>query len=346
MVTDHLKTLLKAGDAPTIPPGLRTVDPAAIRAKLMLETASHMMTERDWPYRKVTINIESQGDEMGAFRMLGANNPDSIRQVFERKLDISIMNPGAILSMAHQGLGLFSEPMQVALIAVIPHEDQLAFAVSESSGLKSLDDIRDRRFPLRLSVRGSSDLCTTRLVEKILNVHGFGYEDIVRWGGHVSYDQPMPSQTLPSRPSRIDRVVTGELDAIFEEGVDAWINQALTVGMRLLSIAETRLSELRRIGFKPRTLEKSRYERLPGDINVVDFSGWPIYTRVDAPNLLIRKFCEALEARKDSIPSNFGPLRHDPLPLSKMVVDSPATPVDLPFHPAAREIWWSMGYLK
>ena len=38
--------------------------------------------------------------------------------------------------------------------------------------------------------------------------------------------------------------------------------------------------------------------------------------------------------------------KQEPMPLSKMVVDSPATPIDLPFHPAAAEFWQKMGYLK
>ena len=93
-------------------------------------------------------------------------------------------------------------------------------------------------------------------------------------------------------------------------------------------------------------LEKSKFEALPSDVTAVDFSGWPIYTRADASDLLIRKFCQAMEARKGSIPANFGPVQQEPLPLRKMVVDSPATPIDLPFHPAAREFWTKMGYLK
>ena len=244
--------------------------------------------------------------------------------------------------MAYRGIGLYSEPMQVALIAVMSHYDQLAFAVSESSGLT----ICEKRFPLRLSVRGSQDHCTTLLVEKILNVHGFGYEDIVRWGGSVSYDQPMPHQTPPSRLSRIDRVRSGELDAIFEEGVVIWANEALAAGMRFLDIEEPRLIQLERIGFKGGALEKSRYKLLSADVNVVDFSGWPIFTRADASNLLVRKFCEAMEARKAVMPWNFGPLEQEPMPLSKMVVDSPATPIDLPFHPAAAEFWQKMAYLR
>ena len=312
----------------------------------MLETASFMITEWDWPYRETTISLRSQGDEEGCFRLFGANNPDSIGQVFRRELDISIMNPGVILSMAHRGTGLFSEPMQVALIAVIPHYDQLGFAVTRASGLTSLDDIREKRFPLRVSVRGSLDASTTRLVEKVLNIHGFGYSDILAWGGSVSYDQPMPHQSPPNQASRVGRVVNGEFDAIFEEGVIVWADKAVEAGMRFLGIDGHRLAQLEQAGFKRGVMEKARLTRLEEDFATVDFSGWPIYTRVDASDLLIRKFCEGMEARKDSIPWNWGPVKQKELPLAAMLVDSPATPIDVPFHPAAREFWRKTGYLK
>lgn len=164
----------KQGMATSVSMTLGQVDPMSIRSKLMLETVSHMMTEADWPYRVATIDLISQGDEIGAFRIFGANNPNSLRDVFERKLDIAIMNPGVILSMADRGVGLFTESMKVALITVLPHYDQLAFAVSKSTGLASLSDIREKRYPLKLSVRGSLDACTTLLVNifDFFSVHG------------------------------------------------------------------------------------------------------------------------------------------------------------------------------
>ena len=336
----------KQGMATSVSMTLGQVDPMSIRSKLMLETASHMMTEADWPYRVATIDLVSQGDEIGSFRIFGANNPNSLSEVFERRLDIAIMNPGVILSMAHRGVGLFSQPMQVALITVLPHYDQLAFAVSKSSGLTSLSDIRDKRYPLRLSVRGSLDACTTLLVDKVLKTHGFSYEDILSWGGSVSYDQPMPRDSFPGLPSRIERVVSGELDAIFEEGVVVWANEAVEADMRLLDIDEEHLVLLEEQGFKRGTLEKSRLTKLPADVATIDFSGWPVFCRVDTSDLLIRKFCEALEARKDSIPWTWGPVKQKPMPLEKMVVNAPDTPLDLPFHPAAQKFWTEMGYLK
>lgn len=317
------------------------IEPPGLRAKLMLETASFMMSEMDWPYKQVTVTLRSQGDDQGIFRMFGANHPDSIRQVFERQLDISIMNPSAILTMAHRGIGLFTEPMQVALIAVIPHDDQLGFAVSEASGLTSLDDIREKHFPLRLSVRGSLDLSTTWLVELVLKTHGFGYQDIIDWGGSVSYDQPMPNDD-----SRMGRAGRGEFDAIFDEGVMLWANLVPGAGMRFLGLSEERLTTLEGQGFRRGTIKQSAFDQLPGDVTTLDYSGWPIYTRIDTPVPFVRKFCEGLVAYRSSLPWHVGLALQSDLPLARMVVDSPETPLDVPMHPAALEVWTRLGYLQ
>jgi TRAP-type uncharacterized transport system substrate-binding protein len=337
---------LKAGGVPSlIPPGVGPIDPLNIRAKLMLETASHMMTDWDWPYREAVVEMRSQGDEIGSFRLFGANDPSSIQDVYDRKTDISILNPMVLLSMAHRGIGMFSHPMEVALIAVMPHYDQLGFAVTEKSGLTSLDDIREKRYPLRLSVRGSLDASTAAAVELVLRAHGFSYADIISWGGSVSYDQPMPPQTPPGHPSRMARVASGELDAIFEEGVIIWVGGLPKLGMRALEINDDRLAQLVAMGFKPGKLEQRFYKWLDRDIQTVDFSGWPIFTRADAPELVVRKFCEAMEARKASIPWTWGPIEQEELPLKRMVTDAPDTPLDVPFHPVAEAYWKELGYL-
>lgn len=338
---------LKEGGQPSVLGVVGRVDPTCVRSKLMLETLSHMMSESDWPYRYVTVNVRSQGDEIGKFALLGANDPDSIQRVHDRELDIAILNPMMILTMAHRGVGLFSQPLDVALIAVMPHYDQIGFAVTEACAISSLEDLRDKRYPLRLSVRGTMDACTTRCVEDVLRVHGFTYDDIVSWGGSVTFDQPMPHEPTPTSPSRVEKVGLGELDAIFEEGVMIWANLIKGVGMRFLDIAEDKLTILEQRGFTRGVIEKSRFPSLDKDAQTVDFSGWPVYTRKDAPDLLIRKFCEAMEARKAVIPWNFGPLNQDPMPIERFVVDTPSTPFQgIDFHPVAREYWQEKGYLK
>jgi hypothetical protein len=45
----------------------------------------------------------------------------------------------------------FKNPIPLRAITVIPASDQLEFAVAERTGIKFLSEIRERRFPLRVS---------------------------------------------------------------------------------------------------------------------------------------------------------------------------------------------------
>lgn len=306
----------------------------------MFEVASEMMLSDDWPYREARVEFRSQSGEPGIFRLYGANHPDSLQEMAEGRLDISILNPSALLTMAYRGKGPFEKPIPVATIAVLPHYDQLGFAVTEKSGLRSLDQIRKQRYPLRVSVRGSLDASTSMLVNLVLQAHGFSLEDLVSWGGHISYDQPMPPH-----PSRIGRVKNDELDAIFEEGILLWGNIVTEAGMRFLPIDDQHLTQLEAMGFRRTVIKRALYPTLPMDIPTVDFGGWPIFTHLGTSDLLIRNFCEALEARKQQILWRISGLDQPPLPLEHMCKDSEDTPFDVPLHPVAERFWREKGYL-
>ncbi|MFC1868847.1 TAXI family TRAP transporter solute-binding subunit [Thermodesulfobacteriota bacterium] len=315
--------------------------PDTIRPRLVFEVASEMMGSSRWPYCEPRLELRSQRDEPEVFRFYGACHPDTIREVAERKLDISMVNPEVLLKMAYRGTGPFDRPHPLATIAVIPHYDQLGFAVTQQSGITSLEEIREQRYPLRVSTRGSIDPATGRLINVVLKAYGFSFGHIVSWGGNVSYDQP-----LPNSPTRIGRVGRDELDAIFDEAISQWGDLVTEAGMRFLPIDEQHLAKLEAEGFKRDTIKRSLYPTLPADVPTVDFSGWPIFCHVDAPDLLITEFCAALEARKDRIQWDIGDLKQPPLPLERMCVDTKEGPLDVPLHRAAERFWRERGYLK
>jgi hypothetical protein len=315
------------------------VDPTNLRPMLFLDVAREMMLAPDWSHRAVSVVMEShQGP--GRFSFYGANHPDVIGEVDAGRVDVSILNPAALLTMAHRGAGAFSARKNVAAIAVLPHYDQLGFAVAARLGFASLTDIAARRHPLRVSVRGSIDAGTPLMVDVVLREHGFSLADLVAWGGEISYDQPMPND-----PSRIGRLRDGEIDAIFDEGVVMWADLVAGAGAEFLPLAPARLESLVAQGFRPGVLERSRYPSLPSDIATVDYSGWPVYCRADAPDGLITKFCEALISRRDAIVWDIGGTAQPPLPLEVMARESPATPQDVPLHPAAAAVWRAHGFL-
>ena len=200
------------------------VDPTNMRPMLFLDVARQIMLSPDWTHRAVSVVMESHTGP-GRVAFYGANHPDVIDDVHERRVDISILNPAALLTMAHRGTGAFTSPREVATVALLPHDDRLGFAVAERLGFTSLADIAAARYPLRVSTRGSIDACTPIMVDVVLREHGFTLSDLERWGGEISYDQPMPND-----PSRMGRLAAGEIDAIFDEGVVMWADLVMAAG--------------------------------------------------------------------------------------------------------------------
>jgi hypothetical protein len=114
----------------------------------------------------------------------------------------------------------------------------------------------------------------------------------------------------------------------------------------LLPLSAGRLEALEAEGFRPALIEKARYPSLSQDVPAVDYSGWPIYCRSDTDDALVELFCRSLAARRDDIPWDIGGVRQPPLPLERMVTDSPDTPIDVPLHPRAPAVWRELGYLS
>ena len=315
------------------------VDPTNLRPILFLDVARQMMLDPGWSHRAATVVMESHTGP-GRFAFYGANRPGTLEEVHARRVDISTINPAAMLTMAHRGVGAFTSPLEVATIAVLPHDDRLGFAVARRLGFTSLDDIAAARHPLRVSVRGSIDACTPVMVDVVLRAHGFSLADIQAWGGQISYDQNMPNH-----PSRMGRLADGDLDAIFDEGVALWAGQVAAAGAEILPLSPGHLEVLQAEGFRAAVIEKDRYPSLPADVPAVDYSGWPLYCRSDTDDALVELFCRSLAARREDIPWDIGPVRQPPLPLDRMVTDSPDTPIDVPLHPRAAAVWRELGYL-
>jgi hypothetical protein len=202
-----------------------------MRSHLVLEVASELVDRDDWPYRQVQIKLKEQGARAWPVTLFGSDTAGVIEQVARGEVQVAIINPAGPLALALRGRGPFTKPIAVRAITVIPSFDQLAFAVTEASGLKSLTDIRERRFPLRVSLRGQMDHSVHLIVNEVLSAAGFSLADVVSWGGGVRYDAG-----LPKSPTRLGAVQRGEVDAIFDEAVHSWLNLALESGMRILPL--------------------------------------------------------------------------------------------------------------
>jgi TRAP-type uncharacterized transport system substrate-binding protein len=312
------------------------VIPAIMRSKLVLEAASQLVETSTWKYKQSMVTMRVQGSEAQAITILASDAPPSLEEVASGRADIAIINPTGVLTEAYLGKGPFTKPMPFRVITVMPSYDQLLFGVTTASGITSLRDIKEKKYPLKVSLRGQQDHSVHMVVDQVLAAAGFTLDDIRSWGGQVRYDNG-----LPDMPTRIGAIERGEIDAIFDEAVIRWADDASRLGMRILSLDDGILSHMEELGFRRGILDKATHPGLPEDVPTLDFSGFAVYTRDDVPDDVIRDFCAAIEARRDLMPIEDG----TPIPLEVMAKDTPEGPLDVPLHPAAEAYWGERGYL-
>jgi hypothetical protein len=231
----------------------RTIGRDTIRSHLVLEVASDLVDRAEWPYRQARITLREQGGTDWPVSLFGSDSPAAIEQVARGEVQVAIINPAGPLALALRGKGPFKSPIPLRAITVIPSPDQLALAVTERTGIKSLADIRERRFPLRISIRGQMDHSLHLVVKEVFSAAGFSLDDVISWGGKVRYDPG-----LPNSPTRLGAVQRGEVDMIIDEAVRSWVNAAVESNMRILPFDEPLLDKLEALGFRRAVISRRR----------------------------------------------------------------------------------------
>ncbi len=251
------------------------------------------------------------------------------------------VNPSVLLTMAYRGKGPFKKRLPLRTIAVFPSFDVMGFAVHESTGITSLAQIKRERIPLRVStgflpksdMTGSATMFT---VSATLKAAGFTLADIQKWGGKI---QSVPR---PSDPRRRAALEAKTIDAVFDEGIKSWGQTAIDNGFRYLPIDGAVLRQLKSLGYRASAMSRCGFRGLKQDIPTIDFSGWPMIVHADMPNEVAYALCEAIELRKDLIPTdNFKKLR-----MAQVCRNDDEAPFDVPLHPGARRFYRERGYLR
>ena len=312
--------------------------PMTTRSRIALEIACHIVEAPDEPLRQAKVMLRTNGAQDWPVCLFGSSTVEGIEEVANRTAELAIINPSALLTLAYRGTGRFAKPIPVRTISVIPTLDQYVFAVRGDTGLKTFEDIKARRYPLKVGLRGQADHSLQSMLDDVMAAAGFSLKDIASWGGEARREGIIPYADGP----KFAKAVKGELNALFDEGADSWVGQALDAGMTILPLSEETVRRLEAMGYRRAWIRKAHYPKLPADVLTVDFSGWTIFTHADTPDSLVTRICAGMDARKHLIPWD----GEGPLPVERMCVDAPDTPNDVPFHPSAERFWRERGYLK
>jgi TRAP-type uncharacterized transport system substrate-binding protein len=261
--------------------------------------------------------------------------------VAEGRYEFGVTTPSCWLAMACQGLGPYPEPLPLQAIAAFPHDDRLVFAVRRETGLRSLAEIKQRAYPLRLSMPTREEGHPAGwVIDEIFAMYGFSQEDIQAWGGAILRDRPRSQNSPGSVP------VDPSFDAVFDEAIMTLRWQRLTTDhdLRFLPLDEDVRRRCAELGLSPGTLRQGRLRGVDGDVPTLDFSGWVLYCAADLPDELAALAVSALDEQQATLSSRFtGPTAAmtSPLDLRRACRE---VPVEL--HPGAAARYAELGYLR
>lgn len=259
---------------------------------------------------------------------------EGARLVGSRKLDIGWLNPSVIAAMAYRGKGPFRRPYPLRALAVFPSWDRLVVAVSGKLGINSMEELKAERPKLRVSLAEND--CVSFATRALLKAHGLKLESFVEWGGSV---EPVER---PSNPRRRDGIISGEVDAVIDEGLDSWGGLALQHGMIFLPCAKKALAKMERYGFRRAPLGGGRLKgNFAEATEVIDYSGWPVVTHADLPDELAYQFVAALERIREEIPYDAPRVP----PMASLCRSTEEGPLDIPLHPGAERYYREHGHL-
>ncbi|MBW9105067.1 TAXI family TRAP transporter solute-binding subunit [Paraburkholderia phenoliruptrix] len=273
----------------------------------------------------------------------GTGYGDNLRSLVTREVDLTITTPYDLTpEWAIAGSHFFAgEPPAtfVRSLGWIPQNDRLVFAIREDTGITSFQDLRDRKFPLKLatSLRTSDNLLTW-VVDRVLEEHGI---EVEAWGGEwLEHDFPRIS---------VPFVTNGLANAVINEAivVPQWRELVEKVPMRFLSYEPEALNRLvQKYGLRRGVLRQG-YLRVPEDVTCLDWSNWAILVREDmdeelaylVTSIMVEQRAE-LEGRYRHLPADIAPMTYpiDPYAMWKGV--------GAPLHPGAERYYREHGYMK
>lgn len=182
----------------------------------------------------------------------------------------AIVDSGRVqLGMLHSAMGQLAlageypyprKLQNIRAISRVYSDSAFHFLVSEKTGLTSMEEIQQKKYPLRLSVMYRGSLMETAS-KAMLEAYGITYEDIESWGGRIYFRALVPSLEL-MQDGRLDAL---SLSVQFPE---TNINEASVFQrFRLLPLSEEAIASVnQKLGTYRSTIPAGTYRFAQKDI--------------------------------------------------------------------------------
>ena len=258
--------------------------------------------------------------------------------VGQKKFQFGFGNPAGLAGMAFLGRGLYKSKIPLRALGVFPSWDRLVFAVHKDTGIRSIEEIKEKKIPLRLSSRiGDKFNTTLYVIDQVLQGYGFNLAEIEKWGGTIL------RCSRPGSKERKEHIRSGSANAVFDEGLKSWGAVALESGMRFLPMREDVLKKMAKMGFPSARVTRVQYPSLEEEIPTLDFSGWTFFCHRELSNKIAYGMAEAIDLCHERIPVDHFERRA--MTMQEFCNGGEGGPLIIPLHPGAKKYYREKGYL-
>ena len=302
------------------------------RAEIAAEVAFSFYGTASLPLTsQVTLALGYRDSDLGGTRIPSL--------VDRKKFDFGFANPSGLARMALLGVGPYRKRLALRAIGVFPSWDRLVFAVRKDTGIRSLEEIKEKRYPLVVSTRSGRKFHTTLYaIDEVLRHYGFSLAEIERWGGKIL------RVANPGSPERAEHIRSDAANAIFDEGIKSWGDWALDSGMRFLPVREEVLKRMEQLGFPGAPLTRDAFPKLEEKIATVDFSGWTFFCHQKLPQTFAYQMAMAIDRCHERIAADH--LNRKTMTIQEFCRGSEGGPLTIPLHPGANKYYREKGYLS
>ena len=274
----------------------------------------------------------------------GFGGTDSFDALIDRVVDVAFFVPAWFARTVSEGKGIYSRDgvSDLRALAVLPQDDRLVIALHAELGLKTLNDIRRQKPPLRLAVavddgKNMVGYATNRLLEAA----GIPRSEIESWGGQF-IEGAWPWDTIP-------RAGDGSADGVIFEAIMTPLWRELTAKQPLnfIPIDDDVLAKLEaEYGWSRGTVPADRFTGQTVPFESLDFSDFLMMCRADMEDDVAHLIAWCLCETREAIERQYRHLSPKDSPLSYPLLPSKMARTPLPLHDGARRYFADAGIIK
>ena len=232
------------------------------------------------------------------------------------------------LSSAYQGTGAYSNGgpyKNLRLIAKIEDPMFLLIAVKESSDIRDLAQIKDKKMPVKILAGGGAD--------SILKYYGMTRADIASWGGSVN-------ASMGARESaEFDVIIDDSAGPAMNPESSHWPILSQKHKLKFLELPEPLILELAKSpGYQIVSTKWGLLQGIDRNIRTVGRSGEAIFAREETPEQAAYDVAKAVDLARNDLIWLIRRYSIDPRTVSQNQ--------GVPLHPGAARYYREMGYIK